>query len=174
MRSSQILTHGVSQSGWISRFSPGAGTCRPECLSHLRFHAFPDFVGGAYCEPLSLYIRIRNRRSSRTRLPSQISDAVLDAILTKDPQGRVACEVMVTTGLALVAGEITTIELCRYPRHRARNHPRDRLHGFQLRHRWRRPARCWSRIDRQSPDIAQGVDTGRRRRPGHDVRLRGQ
>ena len=42
------------------------------------------------------------------KLADQISDSVLDAILAEDPRGRVACEVLVTTGLALVAGEITT------------------------------------------------------------------
>ena len=42
------------------------------------------------------------------KMADQISDAVLDAVLTDDPTGRVACEVMVTTGLCVVAGEITT------------------------------------------------------------------
>jgi S-adenosylmethionine synthetase len=42
------------------------------------------------------------------KIADQISDAVLDAILEKDPNGRVACETLVTTGVAVVAGEITT------------------------------------------------------------------
>jgi len=42
------------------------------------------------------------------KMADQISDAVLDAILTEDPNGRVACETMVTTGLCVIAGEITT------------------------------------------------------------------
>ena len=42
------------------------------------------------------------------KMADQISDAILDAILTDDPMARVACETMVTTGLAIVAGEITT------------------------------------------------------------------
>ena len=42
------------------------------------------------------------------KIADQISDAVLDAVLTKDPTGRVACETLVTTGLVMVAGEITT------------------------------------------------------------------
>ncbi len=51
------------------------------------------------------------------KIADQISDAVLDAILAKDPKGRVACETLVTTGLAFVAGEITTKTL--------RGHPQD-------------------------------------------------
>ena len=42
------------------------------------------------------------------KVADQISDAILDAILTLDPAGRVACETMVTTGMAIIAGEITT------------------------------------------------------------------
>ncbi len=42
------------------------------------------------------------------KVADQISDAILDAILAEDPKGRVACETMVTTGLAMIAGEITT------------------------------------------------------------------
>ena len=42
------------------------------------------------------------------KMADQISDAVLDAVLTDDPTGRVACEVLVTTGICIVAGEITT------------------------------------------------------------------
>ena len=42
------------------------------------------------------------------KMADQISDAVLDAVLSKDPAGRVACEVLVTTGLCMVAGEVTT------------------------------------------------------------------
>ena len=42
------------------------------------------------------------------KVADQVSDAILDAIITEDPRGRVACECLVTTGLALIAGEITT------------------------------------------------------------------
>ena len=42
------------------------------------------------------------------KIADQVSDAVLDAVLTEDPMGRVACETLVTTGLVMVAGEITT------------------------------------------------------------------
>ena len=60
-----------------------------------------------------MFDRISSRPSPspkgiRTRSPTQISDAVLDAILAEDPDARVACETLVTTGLACVAGEITT------------------------------------------------------------------
>ena len=50
------------------------------------------------------------------KLADQISDAILDAIFEKDPQGRVACETLVTTGLAFVAGEITTSSYVEVPK----------------------------------------------------------
>ena len=50
------------------------------------------------------------------KIADQISDGVLDAVLAKDPNGRVACETMVTTGLAFVAGEITTSSYIDIPR----------------------------------------------------------
>ena len=49
------------------------------------------------------------------KMADQISDAVLDAVLKDDPMGRVACEVLVTTGLAVVAGEITTKSIFNVP-----------------------------------------------------------
>ena len=61
------------------------------------------------------------------KMADQISDAVLDAILAEDPKGRVACETLVTTGLAVVAGEITTDGLRRHPEDRARDDQRHRL-----------------------------------------------
>ena len=53
------------------------------------------------------------------KIADQISDAVLDAIFTNDPYGRVACETMVTTGLVVVAGEITTDDVRRDPQARS-------------------------------------------------------
>ena len=53
------------------------------------------------------------------KMADQISDAVLDAILEADPAGRVACETLLTTGLVVVAGEITTTSLRRRPAARA-------------------------------------------------------
>ena len=55
------------------------------------------------------------------KMADQISDAILDAILAEDPMARVACETMVTTGLAVVAGEITTDGLRRDPQDRPRD-----------------------------------------------------
>jgi len=49
------------------------------------------------------------------KMADQISDAILDAILEEDSQGRVACETLLTTGLVVVAGEISTSALCRHP-----------------------------------------------------------
>ena len=93
------------------------------------------------------------------KLADQISDAILDAILTEDPQGRVACETLVTTGLAVIAGEITTSatpnlqEVARgviadigYT---------DASYGFDADH-----SAVLITVDKQSPDIAMGVNPG--------------
>jgi len=70
------------------------------------------------------------------KIADQISDAILDAVLAEDPIGRVACETLVTTGLAMISGEITTRTYVDFP------------------------SIVRNTIDPQSPDIAQGVDTG--------------
>ncbi len=93
------------------------------------------------------------------KIADQISDAVLDAILAKDESGRVACETLVTTGLVLVAGEITTeatIEIPRIAREVIREIGYTRADlGFE----WDKCA-VLTAVDRQSPDIAMGVDRG--------------
>ena len=93
------------------------------------------------------------------KVADQISDAILDAILTQDPKSRVACETMVTTGMAIIAGEITTRAVVDYPKV-VRETIReigynDSAMGFD----WETCAVLVS-IDRQSPDIAQGVTEG--------------
>ena len=93
------------------------------------------------------------------KVADQISDAILDAILTQDPKSRVACETMVTTGMAVIAGEITTNAVIDYPRV-VRETIRgigynDSAMGFD----WETCAILTS-IDKQSPDIAQGVTEG--------------
>jgi S-adenosylmethionine synthetase len=93
------------------------------------------------------------------KLADQISDAVLDAILAKDPLARVACETTVTTGLVLVAGEITTdcyVDIPRIIRHTIREVGYTRAkYGFDC-----ETCGVMVSIDEQSPDIAQGVDVG--------------
>jgi len=93
------------------------------------------------------------------KISDQISDAVLDAALTVDPKARVACETLVTTGLVVVAGEITTNAVIDYSRV-ARDTIRDigytrAKYGFDC-----DTCAVLSALDRQSPDIAMGVDTG--------------
>src|SRR6476646_1952001 len=87
------------------------------------------------------------------------SDAILDAILTDDPDARVACETLVTTGLACVAGEITTSTYVPVPDIVRATIERigytDASYGFDS-----HTCAVLSTIDRQSPDIARGVDTG--------------
>ncbi len=93
------------------------------------------------------------------KVADQISDGVLDALLAQDPLSRVACETLVTTGLALVAGEITTQAYVHVPdvvRETLRRIGYDNAaYGID----WETCAVVTS-IDRQSPDIAMGVDTG--------------
>jgi S-adenosylmethionine synthetase len=93
------------------------------------------------------------------KVADQVSDAILDAILTQDPKSRVACETLVTTGMAVIAGEITTNAIVDYPKV-VRETIReigynDSAMGFD----WETCAVLVS-IDKQSPDISQGVTEG--------------
>ena len=93
------------------------------------------------------------------KIADQISDAVLDAALAEDPTARVACETLVTTGLVVVAGEITTdarIDYTKVARDTIRDIGYTRAKfGFDS-----ETCSVLSALDRQSPDIAMGVDTG--------------
>ena len=93
------------------------------------------------------------------KISDQISDAVLDAALAVDPAARVACETLVTTGLVVIAGEITTdavIDYSRVARETIREIGYTRAkYGFDC-----DTCSVLSALDRQSPDIAMGVDTG--------------
>jgi S-adenosylmethionine synthetase len=93
------------------------------------------------------------------KIADAISDAVLDAILADDANARVACETLVTTGLACVAGEITTTTYVHVPDIVRATIERigytDASYGFD-----HQTCAVLSTIDRQSPDIAMGVDTG--------------
>ena len=93
------------------------------------------------------------------KVADAISDAVLDALLTEDPSSRVACETLVTTGLAVIAGEITTSAYVHLPEVVRETIRRigytDAGYGFDA-----HTCAVMSTIDRQSTDIAMGVDTG--------------
>src|SRR4249919_3724510 len=93
------------------------------------------------------------------KIADQISDSILDAILTQDPASRVACETLVTTGLAVVAGEITTsayVDFQEVVRATINEIGYNRgKFGFDG-----ETCAVLSSIHSQSPDIAQGVDTG--------------
>src|SRR6059036_2313062 len=91
------------------------------------------------------------------KMADQISDSVLDAVLADDPEGRVACETLITTGLVVVAGEITTdtyVDMPSLVRSRIREIGYTRAKfGFDA-----ETCGVTVAIDEQSPDIAQGVD----------------
>jgi S-adenosylmethionine synthetase len=93
------------------------------------------------------------------KIADQISDAVLDEVMRQDPKGRVACETLVTTGLAVVAGEITTsahIDYDQLVRDTIRGVGYDRAKfGYDG-----ETCAVMCTVKRQSPDIAMGVDTG--------------
>ena len=93
------------------------------------------------------------------KIADQISDAVLDEVMRQDPRGRVACETLVTTGLAVVAGEITTtahIDYDQLVRDTIRGVGYDRAkYGYDG-----ETCAVMCTVKRQSPDIAMGVDTG--------------
>ncbi|MFN8057554.1 MAG: methionine adenosyltransferase [Vicinamibacterales bacterium] len=93
------------------------------------------------------------------KIADQISDSILDAILSQDPMGRVACETLVTTGLAMIAGEITTscyVDFPRIVRETIKDVGYTRAkYGFDS-----ETCAVLSSIHEQSPDIAMGVDPG--------------
>ncbi len=93
------------------------------------------------------------------KIADQISDAILDAILAQDPVGRVACETLVTTGLAIIAGEITTscyVDFPKIVRETIKEVGYTRAkYGFDY-----ETCAVLSSIHEQSPDIAMGVDPG--------------
>jgi len=93
------------------------------------------------------------------KIADQISDSILDAILAVDPQGRVACETLVTTGLAMIAGEITTsgyVDFQTVVRDTIRDVGYTRAkYGYD-----HETCAVLSAIHEQSPDIAMGVDPG--------------
>ena len=103
------------------------------------------------------------------KIADQISDSVLDAVLAADPMGRVACETLLTTGLVVVAGEISTtayVDIQRLVRERIKAIGYDRgKYGFDA-----ETCGVIVALDEQSRDIAQGVDTSFevQRQPGDD------
>ena len=93
------------------------------------------------------------------KVADAISDSILDAILAQDPKGRVACETLVTTGIAFIAGEITTdcyVEMPQIVRDTIRDIG---YSSSQMGFDWKTCSVITS-IDHQSPDIAQGVNEG--------------
>src|SRR6058998_1694991 len=99
------------------------------------------------------------------KIADQISDAVLDAIITQDPTGRVACESLLTTGLVVVAGEITTtayVDIPKIVRKTVCDIGYDReSYGFDG-----NTCGVITAIDEQSPDISQGESTAYEVRTG--------
>ena len=102
------------------------------------------------------------------KMADQVSDAILDAILREDPTGRVACETLLTTGLVVVAGEITTnayVDIPKIVRQTVCGIGYDReSYGFDG-----HTCGVITSIDEQSPDISQGVSTAYEVRTGRSA-----
>jgi S-adenosylmethionine synthetase len=107
------------------------------------------------------------------KMADQVSDSVLDAVLADDPQGRVACETLITTGLVVVAGEITTetyVDIPQLVRRKIREIGYTRAKfGFDA-----ETCGVVVAIDEQSPDIAQGVDHSYEEQHGDNDPLDGE
>ncbi|MEW6612231.1 MAG: methionine adenosyltransferase [Pseudomonadota bacterium] len=93
------------------------------------------------------------------KVADQISDNILDAILSQDARARVACETLVTTGLVMIAGEITTSAQVDYAQVARQTVKRIGYNSSEMGFDWESCA-VLTTIDRQSPDIAMGVDEG--------------
>ncbi|BEH10120.1 MULTISPECIES: methionine adenosyltransferase [Geobacter] len=93
------------------------------------------------------------------KVADQVSDAILDAILTQDRRARVACETLVTTGMAVIAGEITTTAAVDYPKVVRETIKEIGYNDSAMGFDWETCAVLVS-IDKQSPDISQGVTEG--------------
>ncbi|BBA70377.1 methionine adenosyltransferase [Geobacter sulfurreducens] len=93
------------------------------------------------------------------KVADQVSDAILDAILTQDKRARVACEALVTTGMAVIAGEITTTAVVDYPKVVRETIKEIGYNDSAMGFDWETCAVLVS-IDKQSPDISQGVTEG--------------
>jgi S-adenosylmethionine synthetase len=93
------------------------------------------------------------------KMSDQISDAILDALIKQDPMSRVACETMVATGFAMVAGEITTKAVIEFEKVIRSTIERigytDAAYGYDF-----KTCAVMNALGKQSPDIAMGVDTG--------------
>lgn len=105
------------------------------------------------------------------KMADQVSDSVLDAILAEDPNARVACETLLTTGLCIVAGEVTTEAYVDIPRI-----ARDTIAGIGYDNAFfgfdSNTCGVMVTLDAQSPDIAQGVDSSeevRKGKSGEDI-----
>ena len=101
------------------------------------------------------------------KVADQVSDTILDAVLTDDPNGRVACETLVTTGLVVVAGEVTTetyVDIPRLVRETVKGIGYDRAkYGFDA-----DTCGVMVALDEQSPDIALGVERSYEMQRGDD------
>ena len=99
------------------------------------------------------------------KIADQVSDAILDALLKEDPKSRVACETLVTTGLALISGEITTRAKIDYAEVVRSTIKEIGYNNAAMGFDWETCA-VLTAIEKQSPDIAMGVDEGEDKEQG--------
>ncbi len=126
----------------------------------MHFRHFRHFIKGDFMKPKHYIFTSESVTEGHPdKVCDQISDAVLDAVMKEDPQGRVACETFITTGLAIVGGEITTTTYIDVPdivRNVVKNIGYDDpRYGFDY-----HSCAILNAIGHQSPDISQGVTEG--------------
>src|SRR5262250_417784 len=129
----------------------------PECVVSPPRTSFTTGGGSTMAREEYLFTSESVTEGHPDKIADQISDAVLDAILAQDPTGRVACETLLTTGLVVVAGEITTscyVDIPRVARETIKDVGYTRAkYGFDY-----ETCGVITAIDEQSGDIAMGVD----------------
>ena len=170
------------------RLRPALGRSRAPAVVDARafLYASPMPTSKPLAEGEHLFTSESVTEGHPDKVADQISDGVLDAILAEDPGGRVACETLVNTGMAVVSGEITTdtyIDIPEIVRETVREIGYDANYGYDCdahlgpgldrqaepRHR---PGRRQGLRDAHRPERRRRARHRRRRRPGHDVRLR--
>lgn len=120
---------------------------------------YQAFSYWSYTMPNYLFTSESVSEGHPDKVADQISDAILDAILTQDPYARVGCETLVTTGMAMIAGEITTSAWVDMPDVVRQTIRAIGYNSSDMGFDWQSCAVITS-IDKQSPDIAQGVNEG--------------
>jgi S-adenosylmethionine synthetase len=154
-----MRNYGTARANALTVFTPGCYSTRSFDSQGFPLYTIYEGESCLSTEGSYLFTSESVTEGHPDKIADQISDAVLDAVLSEDEMGRVACETLVTTGLVVIAGEITTkarVDFTRVARETVREIGYTRAkYGFDC-----DTCSVLSALDSQSPDIAMGVDTG--------------